>query len=135
MCRHNEQSQTYPASLISTIKANFPCNNTPPPLLLLLQLLAPVCKSPHLSPKIKTSGKERQASGTRAPEEQLFSCIFFFFYTSVWVEEGGFSESMPRYLKQKTRRGVDADAEEYRQSAEVALIRRQYSRPASPLEC
>lgn len=51
MCRHNERSQTYPASLISTIKANFSAQHA--------AASSPVCKSPHLSPKIKTSEKER----------------------------------------------------------------------------
>lgn len=47
MCRHNEQSQTYPASLISTIKAIFCAQHG--------VASSPVCKSPHLSPEIKTS--------------------------------------------------------------------------------
>lgn len=55
MCRHNERSQTYPASLISTIKAIFSAQHA---------VASPaICKSPHLSPKIKTSSKKRQASG------------------------------------------------------------------------
>lgn len=51
MYRQNERSQTYPASLISTIKANFSAQHA--------AAFSPVCKSPHLSPKIKTSEKER----------------------------------------------------------------------------
>lgn len=47
MCRHNEQSQTYPASLISTIKAIFSAQHA--------AASSAVCGSPHLSPKIKTS--------------------------------------------------------------------------------
>lgn len=47
MCRHNEQSQTYPASLISTIKAIFSAQHA--------AASSAVCESPHLSPKIKTS--------------------------------------------------------------------------------
>lgn len=52
MCRHNERSQTYRASLISTIKATFFRSAA-------LLATSPVCKSPHLSPQIKTSEKER----------------------------------------------------------------------------
>lgn len=47
MCWHNEWSQTYPASLISTIKANFSAQHA--------SASSPVCKSPNLSPKMKTS--------------------------------------------------------------------------------
>lgn len=47
MCRHNERSQTYPASLISTIKAIFSAQHA--------AASSAICKSPHLSPKIKTS--------------------------------------------------------------------------------
>lgn len=41
-CRHNEQSQTYPASLISTIKAIFSAQHA---------ASSAVCESPHLSHK------------------------------------------------------------------------------------
>lgn len=51
MCRHNERSQTYPASLISTIKAIFSAQHA--------VASSAVCESPHLSPKIKTSWKKR----------------------------------------------------------------------------
>lgn len=47
-CRHNEQSQTYPASLISTIKAIFSAQHA---------ASSAVCESSHLSPKIKSSQK------------------------------------------------------------------------------
>lgn len=55
MCRHNELSQTYPASLISTIKAIFSAQH--------VGAFSPVCQSHHLSPKIKTSEMEHKACG------------------------------------------------------------------------
>lgn len=84
-CRHNERSQTYPASLISTIKANFnPPSPTPPlhntPVLLL----------PRLQKALTCHLRSKQARGSaEAPAEEgaaalflsfrLFSLLSFFF--------------------------------------------------------
>lgn len=63
MCTHNEGSQTYPASLISTIKAIFSAQHT--------ATSSAICKSPHLSPKIKTSQKKARLV-KKYPEEEAF---------------------------------------------------------------